>query len=99
METIVRQGHVAEVLRDLVSKVHEATRTDGERTAMAFIAGPYAWALYNDIEASTGKSPISPEMEKRRGVPSDLGYFDDLGAIEEFLEAIGALGTPRDKTS
>jgi hypothetical protein len=99
METIVRHGHVAEVLRDLVCQAHDANRPHLEQSAIASIARQYAWALYHDIELSTGKAPISPEMERRRTVPSDPGYFDELGAIEEFVAAIGTLGTLRDRSS
>jgi len=99
MDTTVRQANAAKLLRDLVSKAHETVRPAADRSAITSIAGPYAWALYHDIEVSTGKSPVSPEMEMRRGTPDDPGYFDDLSAIDEFLEVIGSLGTPQDKAS
>jgi hypothetical protein len=99
METNVRQGHAAQILRDLVSKAHETARPSSDRSAITSIAGPYAWALYHDIEVSTGKPPVNAEMEMRRATPDDPEYFDDLSAIDEFLETIGAIGTAQDKAS
>ena len=99
METSERQANAAQLLRDLVSKAHEMARPTTDRAAITSIAGPYAWALYHDIETSTGRAPVSVEMERRRGTPDDPGYFDDLAAIDEFLESIGVLGAPSDKAS
>jgi hypothetical protein len=96
METSVRQGQIANVLRDLVSEVNDEQRPAAARATISSIASQYAWALYHDIVESTGRPPVSPEMEQRRGVPSDPGYFDEVAAIKEFLDVLAPLGKPTD---
>jgi hypothetical protein len=98
METGVRQGHAAKIIRDLVSKANEQQRPPDARAKIGWIAGQYACALYQDILASTGKPPVTPEMEKHRGTPGDAGYFNELEAVKEFLGALGSLGTSADKS-
>jgi hypothetical protein len=94
----VRQGHAAKIIRDLLSKANEQQRPSDARAKIGRIAGQYSWALYQDILESTGKSPVSPEIEKRRGIPSEVAYFYDLDAIKDFLGTLGSLGTSADKS-
>ncbi|MES1213271.1 MAG: hypothetical protein ABUL64_01675 [Singulisphaera sp.] len=94
METDVRQTQAATILRDLVSKAKDQSRTEEARSKIADIAAKYAFALYFDISETLGKPIISPAMEARRGVPDDPGYFDSVEAISEFLSALGSLGFP-----
>ena len=97
MEASVRQSHVAKIIRDLCG---ESRAQQGQPDIVAdkvAIAGEYAWALYNDLDTTSNKPIVSPEMEKRRGTPSDSGYFDSLDSIEEFISCLGALGTADDK--
>ena len=91
METNVRQDHAASIVRDLVSKAKDESRSEEQRKKIADIAGKYAFALYFDISETAGKPIVSAEMESRRGVPDDPGYFEDLDAIGEFLNCLGAL--------
>ena len=60
------------------------------------IARQYAYALYHDIEVSTGKTPVSPEVEQRSGVPDDPEYFDSND--QEFMHTLNPVGTPYDQT-
>jgi hypothetical protein len=96
METSVRQGQIANVLRDLVSEANDEQRPAAARATISSIASQYACALYHDIVESTGKPPVSAQMEQRRGVPSDPGYFDDIAAIKELLDVLAPLGKPTD---
>jgi hypothetical protein len=98
METGIRQGHAAKIIRDLVSKANEQQRPQDARTKIGWIAGQYSWALYQDMLASSGKPPVTPEMQKRRGTPSDASYFNELNAVKEFLGGLGPLGTVADKS-
>jgi hypothetical protein len=95
LETNVRQEQAASIVRDLVSKAKDESRSDDQRRKIADIAGKYAFALYFDLNESTGKPIVSAEMESRRGVPDDPGYFDDLDAIGELLNCLGTLGKPQ----
>ena len=94
METSIRQAHAGAIVRDLVSKAQETSRPNEQRGKIMAIAAKYAWALYLDLEISTGAPPVSAAMEARIGVPSDPGYFESLDAIKEFLGAIDGLGKP-----
>ena len=98
MDSLTRQGMATQIVRNVVNEARDEKRPPVERETLASIAGQYAWALYHDIEASTGKSPVSPAMEARRGVPSDPGYFEELDAIDEFLDVLGARGAASDKS-
>jgi hypothetical protein len=98
METGVRQGHAAKIIRDLLSKANEQQRPPDDRVKIGRIAGQYSWALYQDLLESTGKPSVSAEMEKRRGTPSEAAYFNELDAIKDFLGALGSLGTAADKS-
>ena len=94
METQIRQTQAAAIVRDLVAKAQESSRPNEQRETIVAIAAKYAWALYFDLEISSGVPPVNAAMETRRGVPSDPGYFDNLDAIKEFLGAIDGLGKP-----
>ena len=98
MEASVRQSHVAKIIRDLCGEARAQQGQPDIVTDKVSIAGEYAWALYRDLETTTKKPIVSPEMEARRGTPSDPGYFDGLDSIEEFIKCLGKLGTVDDKT-
>ena len=99
MESVVRQGHVAKIIRELCGEARAAQGKPNAAADLVSIAGCYAWALYNDLDSSTHKPIVSQAMEERRGVPTDPGYFDSLEPIEEFLDVLGDLGTEHDKVS
>ena len=65
MEAVVRHASIANVLRDLCSEARTVEREPSKLSPLMSIARQYAYALYHDIEVSTGKPPVSPEMEKR----------------------------------
>ncbi|HVU85844.1 MAG TPA: hypothetical protein VHD36_00885 [Pirellulales bacterium] len=94
METNVRQHQAASIVRDLLSKARDESRSDEQRKKIADIAAKYAFALYFDMAETAGKPPVSADMESRRGVPDDPGYFDSLDAICELLSCVGTLGKP-----
>jgi hypothetical protein len=94
LETNIRQTQAASIVRDLVSKAKDESRSGEQRQKIGDIAAKYAFALYFDLSETAGKSIVSAEMESRRGVPDDPGYFDSLDAISEFLNCVGALGKP-----
>jgi len=94
MESRIRQAHCANVLRDLVAEAGDASAPAEQRDKLQRIAAKYAWTLYFDIVETTGKSPVSPEMEARCGVPDDVTYFEQLSSIQEMLKALGTLGKP-----
>ncbi len=94
METNIRQDQAASIVRDLVTKARDLSRSDDQRKTIANIAAKYAFALYFDLSETRGKPIVSAEMESRRGVPDDPDYFDDLDAISELLNCLGILGTP-----
>jgi hypothetical protein len=98
MEAGVRQSHVAKIIRDLCGEARAEQVQPDIVADKVLIAGEYAWALYRDLETTTKKPIVSPEMESRRGTPSDPGYFDGLDSIEEFINCLGKLGTAGDKT-
>ena len=98
MEAVVRHASIANVLRDLCSEARTVEREPSKLSPLMSIARQYAYALYHDIEVSTGKPPVSPEMEKRSGVPDDPEYFGSIESIEEFMRVLNPVGTPYDQT-
>src|ERR1700688_121755 len=96
MESVVRQGHVAKIIRDLCGEAHAAQGQPNLVANIVSLAGRYSSALYHDLETSTRKPVVSSEMESRRGVPSDPAYFEEIGPIEEFVESLEDLGTSHD---
>ncbi len=94
MEASIRQAHIANVLRDLVSEIADASISETETTKLTLIAARYAWGLYTDIQETSGKSPVSLEMEARTGTPGDPEYFEAPGAIREFLDCLDGMGKP-----
>ena len=98
MEAVVRHASIANVLRDLCSEARAAARAPDKLRPILSIARQYAYALYHDIEVSTGKTPVSPKVEQRSGVPDDPEYFDSIDAIQEFMHTLNPVGTPYDQT-
>ena len=98
MEAVVRHASIANVLRDLCAEARAVDREPDKLNLVMLIARQYAYALYHDIEVSTGKPPVSPEMEKRSGVRDDPEYFDSIDSIEEFMRVLNPVGTPYDQT-
>ncbi len=94
MESGIRQAHCANILRDLVAEARDQSAPAEQRDKLTRIAAKYAWTLYFDIVETTGKSPVSAEMEERSGVPDDVTYFEQIQAIQELLNALGSLGKP-----
>ena len=97
MEAIVRHASVANVVRDLCAEANAVAHESAKVGPIMSIARQYAYALYHDIDVSTGKPPVSPEMEKRSGVPDDPEYFDSIESIEELMRLLHPVGTPEDK--
>jgi hypothetical protein len=97
MESTVRHASVAKILRELCAEASAVEREPDKLKPIMSIARQYAYALYHDIEASTGEPPVSEEMERRRGVPDDPEYFDSIDSIQEFLRVLHPVGTPDDK--